>query len=230
MRNFIRVTFLTSCLLSAVSFSKPVVVRIDAPKQLIAYHIPTLLFGLRYANGTIVGSNLFSETDLRNGISEKIIQIDETQRIENCEYELLVWAGSVPGTQPDPILGNINMPLGFNGRIHEKCNVDLAKSEIVLSLLPFKLQKLEVSVPSNSMVNRKANAVVGIVTPRGDGTDKYRNFSIQANEKTVLPLSKTTYLLARESLRYHLQTVWILKTGGNEKEDREYADNFIEVK
>jgi len=220
---------LTVSLASISTFAQPIKVRLDTVKELVAYHTPALLFGLRFASGKIIGAGLFTDADLRAGVLEKMIEVDPTDKIENCEYEWLVTADSVPGTSTHP-LGKISMPLGFDGDLRKKCEVDLSKGEILLSIAPFKLEKLEVYIASDSLINRKAKSAAAIVTPRGEQTDKYRNFSLPFNESMTFPRAKITYLLAREPLLYKLQTAWMLKAGGVEKDEREYKENFIEIK
>jgi len=219
-----------SLFLCSLALAKPVQVILDVPKEIIIHHTGAILFGLKYADGSIIGSGLFTEDDLRAGIMEKTLQVDETLKIASCSYEWLLFSDHAPNAKPDPVYGKIGFAESFKESLKKNCTVDLNKNEILLSLVPYKLEKLETYVPSNSLINRKAVNLIVIFSPRGEKQDKFAKFSLIVNSKTKLPLAKIQYFLAKEKMVYGLETFWKLESGASEKENKEYQDNFIEIR
>lgn len=216
--------------ISVSTFAEQLKVIIDEPKELVVYHAKSLLFAARYPDGTLIGKGLFTVADLRAGVLEKPLDVDSSKEIVNCLCNWTVTSAVLPGSDPDPVVGEISMPLGFDGSIRNQCKVDRVNGEIKLSFEPYRLEKLEVKVPNNSFVTRKAVSLDATVTPKGQESDEYSAFSIMATDKTEPPFSKTHYLLAKEPLIYSLNTSWVLNDGEQVSENLEYKENIIEIK
>ena len=230
MKAHLRVFCVVNLLICAAAIARPVKVILDERKEVIQYHTPALLFGLRYGDGGIIGSGLFTDSDLKAGNSEKMLQLDDSQTIANCEYQWALSTDPIPGPQKDPVLGTVELPSGFDGVVRNKCSVDLERGEIRLTIGPLKLEKLDVVVPADSLANRGAKSLLAFIAPKGDKTDTFKNIDVTVSETTIFPFQMTRYFFIREPMNYDLQTIWVLKAGGTQMDQQTLHQGPIEIR
>ncbi len=221
MKN-LKLVSLLALSLSSLAPARTVDVVLQATPDFVKHHTAALMLGVRYENDHIIGAGLFSEADLRAGVQRKALRLEDNLKVAQCTYEWVI-LDQVPGapTKPNRLL----LPKNFNGTGPQHCKVDNT-GEILLSLAPYTVKNLEVSIPGDALANRKARFVMAKVTPQGKAPHQSLNLYSNGTKKVI----QAVEVMLENDAPYKVEANWLLLDGKKETESKLTTDEYIEIR
>jgi len=226
VRNFI--TWLAvGFLFPVVAFGGTIQVTLDAPPVLLQAHSTTLLFGIKYTDGTDSATELFSQAEMQAGTTSKTFFIDDTKTVASCEYQWgIMDKPPVLSGHPVVTAPPLWFPVSLNGALDFKnnCTVDASTKTLVLDLGPWKLQRIEIDAHRSALLSHNARMLFANFSLAG-ANDSYPSQSLTLLAQSPDPTIFTADVMVREAVTVNVDEMWV-NGDGSRTDDAIHSPDF----